>query len=117
MQGSGWDFGDGGKALIWLVVILALTLGGVALSMGVAIAIGRAGAATDADLDRLLDEHRRGPAVTVLRQSYVGLARAQSVIAREHSITASLPRRSAGRRSPASSCTSRRLRLPARTSL
>jgi hypothetical protein len=101
--------------LILLVVILALTLGGLALSMGVAI--GRAGAAADADLDRLLDERRRGPAVTVLRQNYIGLARAQSVIAREHSITASLPRRSAGRRLPASSCTSRRLRLPARTSL
>jgi hypothetical protein len=115
MQGSGWDFGDGGNALILLVVILALTLGGVVLSMGVAI--GHAGATADADLDRLLDEHRRGPAVTVLRQNYVGLARAQSVIAREHSITASLPRKSAGRRSPASSCTSRRLRLPARTSL
>ncbi|MFI4992315.1 MAG: hypothetical protein ACHQCH_01705 [Solirubrobacterales bacterium] len=101
-----------------LVVILALTLGGVALSTGVAIAIGRVGAAADADLDRLLDQHRRGPAVTILRQSYIGLARAQSVLVREHSITASLPGKSTGRRSPpASSCTSRRLRLPAHTRL
>ncbi len=45
--------------MILLVLILALTLGGVALSAGVAMAIGRAGAAADADLDRLLDEHRR----------------------------------------------------------
>jgi hypothetical protein len=103
--------------LISLVVILALTLGGVALSTGVAIAIGRAGAAADADLDRLLDERRPGPSITVLRQSYVGLARAQSVVTREHSITASLPGSSADRRSPTSSCTSRRLRLPARTRL
>jgi hypothetical protein len=95
--------------LILLALILASTLGGVALSTG--IAIGRIRAAADADLDRLLDERRRGPSITVLRQSYIGLARAQSVLAREHSITASLPRRSTDRRLPASSCSSRRLHL------
>ena len=58
--------------MIPLVVILALTLGGVALSTGVAIAIGRVGAAADADLDRLLDERRRGPSITVLRRAMLG---------------------------------------------
>jgi len=73
-----------------------------------AIALGRAASRADEELDRLVLEHGAADAARSWRESYAGLAAAQSAISREPSITAPPSSRSAGtQRLPVSSATSR----------
>jgi len=94
------------------LVVLALALCAIGLGMGMVVALGRAGAQADEDLDRLLDQSRLAPPIGTFRQSYAGLANAQSMISREPSTTVPSSRRSVGTQElPVSSFTSRRPRV------
>lgn len=93
------------------LVILSSILLAIGLSTGMAIALGRAGAHADESLDHLLHQRRLAPPMAALRQSYAGLAHAQSAIALEPSTTMPSSRSVGGRRLPVSSFTSRRPRV------
>jgi len=97
------------------VIIIASGFAAMGLSATLAIALGRAAARADRDMDDQLAE-RRSRALTLLRQNYAGLSPAQSTIARDPSITVPSSNSSVGtQRLPVSSCTSRRPRVRLKT--
>ncbi len=105
--------------MISFISILFVALALLGLSTILALALGKAASRGDADLDRFelrsklhARDLREHPAIGMRRESYAGLALAQSTIAREPSSTVPSSSRSAGtQRSPVSSFTSRRPRV------
>jgi hypothetical protein len=93
-------------------MIIIIVSAATAFVTTLAIALGRAAAHGDEELDGLLErEHSMAP-ITARRQSYAGLARDQSTILAEPSITTPSSSTSVGtQRFPVSSCTSRRPRV------
>jgi hypothetical protein len=90
-----------------MIIIIVSVLTATAFITTLAIALGRAAAHGDDELESMLERH-----LAVRRQSYAGLARDQSTISREPSITVPPSSTSVGtQRFPVSSCTSRRPRV------
>jgi hypothetical protein len=92
-------------------VITIIIISGVAVLGGGAVltvAMGRAAARADEELDELLARRRGALSARELRESSAGLALAPPAIAHEPAITVrATSTRAAARRSPASSATSR----------
>lgn len=70
-----------------VIMILASAGCVVGFSALLAIALGRAAARGDRDLEMRRAERRTGPRVTVVRQHYAGWARGPSPLARGSSMT------------------------------
>jgi len=95
-------------------MVLIIVLGIAVMGFGTmfAVALGRAAHTADEELESALTEERGLAAIVLLRDSYAGLDRAQSTMARESSITVPSSSTSVGtQRLPVSSCTSRRPRV------
>jgi len=87
-------------------IILILGLGAMAFCAVLVLALTRVAASADEDLDEIV-ARRISRSRIPRNESYAGLARAQSTISAEPSITVPSPRRSVGtQRMPVSSCTS-----------
>ena len=100
--------------MILSISILVAVLCVVCLSALFAVALGRAAARGDAELNDRLRRARaiRGLTIDASRQSYAGLDRPRGAIVRAHSTTAPLQnRRSSAQRSRVSSLTMRRPRM------
>jgi hypothetical protein len=96
---------------ISLILILVLTLAGVASAATFAIALGRAAAQGDEEMSQLLVEGLPD-AIARRRETYAGFARAQPTISLEPSITVPSSSISVGtQRLPVSSWTSLRPRV------
>ena len=92
-----------------MVIIIVSVLTATAFITTLAIALGRAAAHADDELDSMLERDLPTGLISARRQSYTGLAWDQATISREPSITLSSSSTSVGtQRFPVSSCTSRR---------
>src|SRR6202035_3738181 len=95
-----------------MIIIIVSVLTATAFITTLAIALGRAAANADDELDSMLERDRPTGLLTARRQSYTGLARDQATISGEPSITLPSSSTSVGtQRFPVSSCTSRRPRV------
>jgi hypothetical protein len=96
--------------MIIIIIVSGLTVMVIAATF--AVALGRVAGRADEELESILIQERGVASIILLRESYAGLARAQSAIARESSMTVPSSRTSVGtQRLPVSSCTSRRPRV------
>lgn len=95
--------------MVWVAIIIASALGTMAFGALLAVALGRVAALADENADRLLAEHDSDASIAAAAQRYTGFARAQSMIARESSITEPSSRTRVGtHRLPVNAWTSRR---------
>jgi hypothetical protein len=95
-----------------MIIIIVSVLTATAFITTLAIALGRAAAHGDEELDSMLERDHPIGLITARRQSYTGLAWDQATISREPSITLPSSSTSVGtQRFPVSSCTSRRPRV------
>jgi hypothetical protein len=95
-----------------MIIIIGSGLAVVAFCASFAIALGRTAGRADEELETLLCEEREVASIMLLRESYAGLAPAQSTILRESSMTVPSSRTRVGtQRLPVSSCTSLRPRV------
>jgi hypothetical protein len=93
------------------IIVIVLSAVGAA-SATLALAMSRAAARADEELDELLARRMSALAARDLRESYAGLALAQPTISFEPSITVPSSSTSVGTQLlPVSSCTSRRPRV------
>jgi hypothetical protein len=94
------------------MIIIIVSAAAMAFITTLAIALGRAAAHGDEELDSLLERERPTPSSTARRQGYAGLATDQSTISCEPSITVPSSSTSVGtQRFPVSSWTSLRPRV------
>jgi hypothetical protein len=95
-----------------VIIIIVSVLTGTAFITTLAIALGRAAAHADDELDSMLERDRSAGMLAARRQSYAGFASDQATISGEPSITLPSSSTSVGtQRFPVSSCTSRRPRV------